>query len=143
MNLWIKLAAATALGLVVCASSTTAQEKSTQDQDGWVSLFDGQTISGWEMLELNPQRESRWEVKDGVIVGTGYPSMLYSPKGDYRNFRFRAEVKINDRGNSGMYVRTAKKRSFTDGYEIQVNATHSDPIRTGSLYTVQVPDPAR
>ncbi len=62
--------------------------------------------------------------------------MLFSPRGDYKNFKFRAELKINDKGNSGMYVRTAKKASFTDGYEIQVNSTHSDPIKTGSLYTL-------
>ena len=57
--------------------------------------------------------------------------MLFSPKGDYKNFRFRAELKINDNGNSGMYFRTAKKAGFTEGYEIQVNSTHADPIRTG------------
>ena len=29
--------------------------------------------------------------------------MLFSPRGDYKNFRYRAELKINDGGNSGMY----------------------------------------
>ena len=46
--------------------------------------------------------------------------MLFSPKGEYKNFRVRAEIKINDKGNSGLYFRTAKKPSFTDGYEAQV-----------------------
>jgi hypothetical protein len=134
MKPWILLSALAAfvgLGVFGVARPTTAAP-----DDGYVSLFDGSTLSGWEMLKLNANRESNWEVKDGVIVGTGQPSMLFSPKGDYTNFRFRAEVKINDKGNSGMYVRTAKKPSFTDGYEIQINATHGDPIKTGSLYTM-------
>ena len=102
---------------------------------GWTSLFDGTTLSGWEAVPLGNQT-TMWEVKDGVLEGSGGQSMLYSPKGDYKNFKFRAELKINDHGNSGMYVRAAKKASFTDGHEIQVNSTHSDPIKTGSLYTL-------
>ncbi len=61
--------------------------------------------------------------------------MLYSPKGDYKNFRFRAEVKINDKGNSGMYFRSpTSEGDFSKGYEAQIDSTHSDEIRTGSLY---------
>ena len=71
----------------------------------------------------------------GSIVGSGKASMLYSPKGDYKNFRFKAEVKINDHGNSGMYFRSPTNGgSFSDGYEAQIDSTHSDPIRTGSIY---------
>ena len=108
-----------------------------KSEAGWVSLFDGKTMDGWEMLPL-PGNEgmSKWEVVDGVLTGTGKPSMLYSPKGHYKNFRFRAEVSINDKGNSGMYFRTAKLPSFTGGYECQINSTHADPIRSGSIYTM-------
>jgi hypothetical protein len=104
------------------------------DQEGWVSLFDGTTLSGWTKAGGNAD-ESKWEVVDGAIVGTGKSSMLYSPKGDYKNFQFRAEVKINDHGNSGMYFRSPTNTgSFSDGYEAQIDSTHSDPIRTGSIY---------
>ena len=79
--------------------------------------------------------DSKWEVVDGVIVGSGRPSMLYSPKGDYKNFRFRAELKINDHGNSGMYFRSPTNGgNFSEGYEAQIDSTHRDPIRTGSIY---------
>lgn len=60
--------------------------------------------------------------------------MLVCTKGPYKDFRYRAEIKINDRGNSGMYFRTTAKPGFSDGYEAQIDSTHSDPIRTGSLY---------
>src|SRR5205823_1978783 len=83
-------------------------------------------------LGKNP---SNWEVVDGLLTGTGAQSMLFSPRGDYKNFKFRAELRINDHGNSGMYVRTPKEATFSKGYEIQVNSTHTDPIKTGSVYT--------
>ncbi|WP_406699566.1 DUF1080 domain-containing protein [Singulisphaera sp. Ch08] len=101
----------------------------------WVSLFDGKSIEGWTALELAGKGTSHWVVKDGAIEGSGAQSMLFSPKGHYKNFRYRAELKINDQGNSGMYVRTPKESTFSKGYEIQVNSTHKDPIKTGSVYT--------
>jgi hypothetical protein len=100
----------------------------------WVSLFDGKTLSGWTKVE-GRRGGSSWEVVDGAITGSGQASMLYSPKGDYKNFRFRAEIKINDRGNSGMYFRCpVADGDFGKGYEAQIDSTHSDPIRTGSIY---------
>ncbi len=33
-----------------------------------------------------------------------------------------------------MYFRTKKEGGFPAGYEAQVNSTHTDPVRTGSLY---------
>ena len=97
----------------------------------WVPLFDGKTLNGWEKVG---KEESKWEVQDGAITGTGPASMLVCTKGPYKNFRYRAEIKINDKGNSGLYFRTTRKPSFSDGYEAQIDSTHSDPIRTGSLY---------
>ena len=98
----------------------------------WNSLFDGKTLSGWTKAGSS---DSRWEVVDGSIVGMGHASMLYSPK-TYKNFRFRAELKINDHGNSGVYFRCpVPDGDFGKGYEAQVDSTHADPVRTGSLYT--------
>ncbi len=112
---------------------------SVSAEDGFVSLFDGKTLSGWEMKANAKNRDSsKWEVKDGAIVGSGNASMLYSPKGGYKNFVFRAEISINDKGNSGLYFRTPADPNgdFSKGYESQINATHGDPIKTGSLYTM-------
>jgi hypothetical protein len=140
MNRWMAALACAgiALGLSLTATSEAKAQNQSASKGEWVSLFDGKTLSGWEMIELgNRKGASKWEVKDGAIVGTGQASMLFSPKGHYQNFRFRAEIKINDRGNSGMYIHVpAKKGTFTDGYEIQINSTHSDPIKTGSVYTM-------
>jgi hypothetical protein len=103
----------------------------TAEDEKWISLFDGKSLDGWEKVG---GEKSVWEVKDGAISGSGEPSMLVCTQGPYKNFRYRAEIKINDRGNSGLYFRTTRKPGFTDGYEAQIDSTHSDPIRTGSLY---------
>jgi len=128
MNRLIRSAAWLVLGMAMPGFALA--EDST-----WVSLFDGKSLGGWTALELGKEKgKSHWEVKDGMIEGTGMQSMLFSPRGDYKNFRFRAELKINDGGNSGMYIRTPKESTFAKGYEIQVNSTHKDPVKTGSVY---------
>ncbi len=103
----------------------------TGEEKAWTSLFDGKTLGGWKTYD----GKGKWEVEDGVIHGSGPASHLFSPRGDYKNFRYRAEVKVSDKGNSGMYLRTAKGPGFPKGYEVQVNSTHRDPVRTGSLYS--------
>jgi len=111
--------------MIMSAGFTAAEE------DTWITLFDGKTLNGWEKVG---SEESKWEVIDGALTGTGTPSMLVCTKGPFKNFRYRAEVRINDGGNSGLYFRTSRKPTFKDGYEAQIDSTHKDPIRTGSLY---------
>lgn len=111
--------------MTLLVSIANAQEKK------WVSLFNGKTLDGWEKIGGD---DSHWKVEDGAITGTGNPSMLVCTEGPYKNFRYRAEVKINDGGNSGLYFRTTRRPGFLDGYEAQIDSTHTDPIRTGSLY---------
>jgi hypothetical protein len=124
---WFRWARAGLWSLVVTGLTATGAQA-----EEWVSLFDGKTLSGW--TQGGGQGKSHWEVKDGAIVGTGSASMLYSPK-TYKNFKYRAEVKINDHGNSGLYFRCpAPNGSFSEGYEAQIDSTHADPIRTGSIY---------
>lgn len=114
-------------GFVLALQSSLLQ---AQD-DKWISLFDGKSLDGWERVG---NEKSVWEVKDGAIHGSGEASMLVNTKGPYKNFKYRTELKINDKGNSGVYFRCTPKPGFMDGYEAQVDSTHTDPIRTGSLY---------
>src|SRR5207249_9653068 len=48
----------------------------------------------------------------------------------------RVEACINDGGNSGVYFRSGSvpRPAFPQGYEAQINSTHRDPNKTGSLY---------
>jgi hypothetical protein len=118
-----------ALGVVTVAAK--GQDKPAAKGE-WVSLFDGKTLSGWTTFD---DSTGDWKVEDGAITCSGPASHLFSPRGDYKNFRYRAEVKINDGGNSGQYFRTKKEKGFPKGYEAQINSTQRDPVKTGSLYS--------
>jgi hypothetical protein len=119
-----------ALALVNAAPWVTAED--TKDGKGWVQLFNGKDLTGWK---THPDDKGHWEVKDGAIVGSGSEvGHLFTERGDFENFHIRVEAKISDKGNSGLFFRTQFQRSYPRGYEAQINSTHVDPIRSGSLY---------
>jgi|SRR5579884_1683011 len=116
--------------LLLLASFSGTLYAQTANAEGWISMFDGKTLDGWK---ANEHPES-WSVRDGVITGDGERSHLFWMVRQCTNCEFKADVKISDGGNSGMYFRTAFGPGFPKGYEAQVNSTHRDPVRTGSLY---------
>ncbi len=99
-------------------------------KDGWISMFDGKSLDGWKAGD-NPES---WKVVDGAITGDGERSHLFWMARECENCEFRAEVRLNHSGNSGMYTRAAFGPGFPKGYEAQVENTSPDPQRTGSLY---------
>ena len=116
---------------VILGLTTAIPGKAEDKKEAWVQLFNGKDLTGWKVY---PKGLGKWKVEDGAIVGSGNASHLFSERGDYKNFRFRIEAKINDKGNSGQYVRTKFEKGFPTGFEAQINATHGDPVKTGSLY---------
>ena len=130
-------------------STLAAEDKK---DDGWVKILDEKSFKDWKVAPGNekwkvvdedgvkrvetgdPKNDGKWSFQDGVLHGEGGVSHIFSPRGNYENFAFKAEIKISDKGNSGQYFRTAFGPSFPKGYEAQVNSTHGDPIRSGSLY---------
>src|ERR1035437_8395202 len=92
------------------------------DKDGWISMFAGKTLTGW-MANQNPES---WTVRDGCITGDGEQSHLFWMVREGENLEFKAEVKINNGGNSGMYFRTAICPGFPKGYEAPVNTSRSE-----------------
>jgi hypothetical protein len=124
------LCAILAVVLMAACVSFAADKAPVAGKDGWISMFDGKTLDGWKAND-NPES---WTVKDGAIVGDGERSHLFYMKQECENCEFKAMVKLNHGGNSGMYFRTAWGPGFPKGYEAQVNNTHQDWRRTGSLY---------
>lgn len=113
--------------LLISIASIQAEDKTS---DGWTKIFDGKTLKGWKATE----KPEHWKVEDGVIVGRGSRSHLFYTVREFENLEFKAEVMINKGGNSGMYFRAAFGGGWPKGYEAQVNSSHRDPKRTGSLY---------
>jgi hypothetical protein len=57
----------------------------------------------------------------------------------FKNFEFRAQVMTMPGSNSGIFIHTAYQENDwpSKGYEVQVNNSHTDWRRTGSLYAVE------
>ncbi len=103
---------------------------------GWVQLWDGKTFKGWK---ANENRDS-WKIEDGVLVCHGPRSHLFyvGDQAPFKNFELRVDVKTTPGSNSGIYFHTRYQDQGWPkyGYEAQVNNSHRDPKRTGSLYGV-------
>lgn len=100
--------------------------------DGFVSLFDGKSLDGWDG---NPDF---WSVQDGVIQGkttsekpTKGNTFLIWKKGTLEDFELHAKFKIVG-GNSGIQFRSTDKKNWVvGGYQADFDASNG---WTGSLY---------
>lgn len=108
--------------------------------DGWISIFDGKTLNGWKITEESP---GTFSVQDGAIVVAGPRAHLFYEgpvnNHNFKNFEWKAQVKTMPGSNSGMFIHTAYQPSGwpSKGYEIQVNQSHTDWRKTGSVYSLQ------
>jgi len=130
-----KLAVSMLLGLFLlsCHSSRHASG------DGWISLFDGKSLDGWKVGD----NAATFSVQNGAIVVNGKTAHLFYEgpvkEHNFKNFEFKADVMTEPGSNSGIYFHTQYQESGwpAKGYEVQVNNSHTDWRRTGSLYAVQ------
>jgi hypothetical protein len=104
-------------------------------EDGFVSLMDGKTFAGWKMAEEN---QNTWKIEEGAFVAQGDRCHLFY-EGDqkpFKNFHLKVEVMTRPGSNGGIYFHTEYQPQGWPkaGFESQVNNTHSDWIKTGSLY---------
>ena len=75
--------------------------------DGFVPLFDGKTLQGWEILNGS----AKYEVADGMIVGTtvaGSPNSFLCTTRPYGDFILEYEAKVDLGLNSGVQIRSSR-----------------------------------
>jgi len=121
-------------GWLVLAAGGAAAE----DEAGFEPLFDGKSLAGWQPNE-NP---ASWQVRDGAIVCHGPRSHLFyvgpdqAKPAEFKNFHLKVEVMTRPQANSGIFFHTRFQPDGwpAKGYEMQVNNSHGDPVRTGSIY---------
>jgi hypothetical protein len=112
--------------------------KGPQKDAGWISLFDGKSLNNWKVGE----NAGTFSVDNGTIVTHGAVAHLFYngdvQNHDFKNFEFKAEVMTNKGSNSGIYFHTIYQEGGwpKKGYEVQVNNSHTDWRRTGSLYAI-------
>lgn len=136
--------------LVLAAAFTTAAVKAEEEKagpkdntppPGFVALFNGKDLTGWQGLvdvkqraQLTPdQREAKqkeanarflphWKVLGGILYYDGKGNNLQTVK-DYGNFELYVDWKIGKRGDSGIYLRGNPQVQIWD-----------NPIGSGGLY---------
>jgi len=124
----------TVLIFVSCSST-----RKSIDKNEWISLFDGKSLNNWKASE-NP---ATFSVENGMITVHGPRAHLFYQGPvmghDFKNFELKVQVMTTEGSNSGIFIHTAYQENNwpTKGYEVQVNNSHTDWRRTGSLYAVE------
>jgi len=123
--------------IAAVAAGAESGDAPRPDKDGWYSLFNGKDLSGWKKAEENPDTI---RVVDGEIVLKGPRCHLFyvGPvnKANFKNFEWKCEILTKPQANSGMYFHTKYQATGwpAHGLEAQINNTHPDPRKTGSIY---------
>jgi serine/threonine protein kinase/Leucine-rich repeat (LRR) protein len=120
-------------------AASQVKEQGASKSENWVQLFNGKDLTGWK---FHPDQPGDWNVRDGVLRGSTRQSHLFSQRGDYENFRLRAEVKINLGGDSGLLFRapfdlrrgrTPAEFGIPGCYEVELQENRSHLRPTGSI----------
>lgn len=124
------------------AGDGTSSGKTPSDKvatKGWYTLFDGKSLEGWTATE----NKECFSLQDGAIVAKGNRSHLFYTgpvlNHKFTNFELKVDVMTRKGSNGGIYFATEFQETGwpSKGYEVQVNNTHSDWRKTGSLYAIQ------
>jgi len=114
------------------------EDKEPDLKEGFIDLFNGKDLSGWAPKGGN----SKFEVKDGVIVGTVVPdtpsTYLCTERSDYADFIFTCELKWEVDLNSGVMFRAdvKKKGKIEDvfGPQAEMEGISGDRQWSGGIY---------
>ena len=105
--------------------ATSADEPPKTDKDGFVSLFDGKSLDGWDgNLEY-------WKVRDGMIVGDS-PGIKHNEflctKKEFGDFELRVTFRVigDESKNSGVQFRSKRVPNDTEvsGYQADVGQNY-------------------
>jgi len=101
------------------------------DGDGWVSLFNGKNLDGWQQINGT----AKYEVRDGTIVGTtaeGSPNSFLCTEKHYSDFELEFEVKVDPRLNSGVQFRSNSFKEYQNGrvhgYQVEIATNNAGRI---------------
>jgi hypothetical protein len=109
-------------------------ESQADSEDGFVALFDGETLDGWHRHEGLPEDNigGKWEVVDGAIVGDQDPpgaGGFLTTTGTYKDYVLRLEANIDYPVDSGVFLRVGPT-----GKSHQVTLDNRPDGTIGSIY---------
>ena len=109
--------------------------RAADSEEGFTTIFDGKTFDGWKTSIDNT---NTWKIEDGAFVTRGQTAHVFyvGDTNAFKNFELKLDVLTEPGSNGGIYFHTAyQEKGFPRaGIECQVNVSHTDWIKTGSLY---------
>lgn len=128
------------LFLISCSggsSNAASEETSTSNasDEGWVNLFNGKDLSGWNLIEGT----ATFTVENGEIVGTtvpGNPNGVLCTVDTFSNFILELELKVDTALNSGIQIRSHTKEvdGHKEVYGYQIEVDPSSRAWSGGIY---------
>ncbi len=128
-------------GLLINSATTFAKEAAPSTGSVY-TLFDGSGMDGWKSNEEQPDVFTITDQGELKVDG-GRAHLFWAGHGEvpveFKDFELSAKVKTMPGSNSGIFFHTAfqEKGWPRQGYEAQINSTHKDHRKTGSIYAVQ------
>jgi len=123
--------------LLLALGLATLSAAAADDETGFKSLMDGKTFAGWKSASENT---NTFRIEDGAFVANGDRCHLFyvGDEKPFVNFHLKVDVKTDPNSNGGIYFHTKYQAQGwpQGGFECQVNNTHGDWKKTGSLYDV-------
>jgi hypothetical protein len=123
---------ASTLVLALAASVSAADS-----EEGFVQIFDGKTFTGWK---IGDEKAKSWRIEDGTLIANGSPSHCFyvGDEMPFKDFEFKVDVMTEPGSNGGIYFHTKFQETSWPkaGFECQVNVSHKDWKKTGSLYDI-------
>ncbi|MEM8735877.1 MAG: DUF1080 domain-containing protein, partial [Planctomycetota bacterium] len=97
--------------------------------DGWVRMFDGQSLFGWFVVG-----KANWSINDGVLkVSRGERSYLCSSF-QMSDYEFKVDFRSDADSNSGIFLRTGPQPENVAEDCLELNIAPTDnPFPTGSF----------
>jgi Domain of Unknown Function (DUF1080) len=108
--------------LLACAGVVAAADNQLTDRErqaGWKLLFDGASTTGW--VTRGHDTLTNWQAVDGVLRRTSKGADAVYQAEQFENFELSVDWKIEDKGNSGVFVRVSSLTDWINtGAEIQI-----------------------
>jgi len=85
------------------------------DAEGWITLFDGETMEGWRNAR-RPNEPHFWTVEDGAMTNDADNGRDLATVANFKDFELQIEYKTMPGGNSGVYLRGRVEVQILDSY---------------------------
>lgn len=93
--------------LAACLWAALAAAAACQAQSGWITLFDGKTMAGWEDPREKAPPGDAWTIDDGCLKANRRPHITEDlfTKERFRDFELAFEWRVAEGANSGVKYR--------------------------------------